>query len=133
MLSREDLDKYIMETYGVTAEFPWIQYPDFSVYRHTGNRKWFAVVMNLPRSKFGLSDDETVDAVNLKCDPIMTGSLHKEKGIYPGYHMNKSYWISVLLDGTVDEEKLKWLLDISYDLTNSKTRKKRKTNSGKKD
>ena len=129
MLSRENLDKYISETYGVTAEFPWIQYPGFAVYRHGNNKKWFAVVMNLPGSKFGLPD-ETVDAVNLKCDPIMTGSLHKEKGIYPGYHMNKSYWISVLLDGSVDDEKLKWLLDISYDLTNAKIRSKRKKNSG---
>ncbi len=126
MLSRENLDKYISETYGITSEYPWIQYPSFAVYRHTGNKKWFAVVMNLPRSKFGLSDDETVDVVNLKCDPIMTGSLHKEKGIYPGYHMNKSYWISVFLDGSVDDEKLKWLLDVSFDLTKSKIRNKRK-------
>lgn len=129
MLNRENLDKYISETYGVAAEFPWIQYPSFAVYRHTGNKKWFAVVMNLHKSKFGLPDDETVDVVNLKCDPIMTGSLHSDKGIYPAYHMNKSCWISVLLDGTVDNEKLKWLLDISYDLTDSKIRNKRKTNS----
>ena len=133
MLCREDLDKYISETYGVTAEFPWIQYPGFAVYRHAGNKKWFAVVMNLPRSKFSLSDDETVDVVNLNCDPIMTGSLHMEKGIYPGYHMNKSYWVSVFLDGTVDDEKLKWLLDISFDLTDSKIRSKRKIHSEPKD
>ena len=89
MPSRENLDKYIQETYGVTAEFPWLQYPGFAVYRHNNNQKWFAVVMNLSRSKFGLPDDKTVDAVNLKCDPIMTGSLHKENGIYPAYHIRK--------------------------------------------
>lgn len=89
--------------------------------------------MNLPMSKFGLSEDKTVDVVNLKCDPIMTGSLHKENGIYPAYHMNKSYWISVLLDGTVDDEKLKYLLDISFDLTNSKIRNKRKITDEQKD
>lgn len=129
MLNRENLDKYISETYGVTAEYPWIQYPGFAVYRHNGNKKWFAVVMNLSKSKFGLPEDETVDVVNLKCDPIMTGSLHKDNGIYPGYHMNKSYWVSAFLNGTVEDEKLKWLLDISFDLTNSKIRNKRKTNS----
>ncbi len=133
MFSRENLDKYISEIYGITAEFPWIQNPGFAVYRHAGNKKWFAVVMNLPMSKFGLSEDKTVDVVNLKCDPIMTGSLHKENGIYPAYHMNKSYWISVLLDGTVDDEKLKYLLDISFDLTNSKIRNKRKTTDEQKD
>lgn len=124
MLSRENLDKFILEAYGVAAEFPWIQYPGFAVYRHSGNKKWFAVVMNLPMSKFGLTDDKMVDVVNLKCDPIMIGSLRKENGIYPAYHMNKSYWISVLLDGTVDDEKMKWLLDISFDLTNTKTKSK---------
>lgn len=133
MFSRENLDKYISEIYGITAEFPWIQYPGFAVYRHAGNKKCFAVVMNLPMSKFGLSEDKTVDVVNLKCDPIMTGSLHKENGIYPAYHMNKSYWISVLLDGTVDDEKLKYLLDISFDLTNSKIRNKRKITDEQKD
>ena len=123
MFNRENLDKYISEVYGVTAEFPWIQYPGFAVYRHGSNKKWFAVVMNLPMSKFGLSDDKTVDVVNLKCDPIMIGSLHKENSIFPAYHMNKSHWISVLLDGSVDDERLKWLLDISFDLTNSKIKK----------
>ncbi len=132
MLNRENLDKYISEIYGVTSEYPWLQYPGFAVYRHRGNKKWFAVVMNLPKSKIGLSGDEVVNVVNLKCDPIMTGSLHKEKGIYPAYHMNKSYWISVFLDGTVDDEKLKWLLDISYDLTASKVRSKRKATDGQK-
>lgn len=48
MQGRENLDKYISETYGITSEYPWIQYPSFAVYRHMGNKKWFAVVMNLP-------------------------------------------------------------------------------------
>lgn len=126
MLNRENLDKHISETYGVTAEFPWIQYPSFAVYRHSNNKKWFAVVMNLHKSKLGLPEDETVDVVNIKCDPIMTGSLHKDDGIFPGYHMNKSYWITVLLDGSVDDEKLKWLLDLSFDLTNETVRKNKK-------
>lgn len=117
MLNREELNKFISETYGAAAEFPWHQYPDFAVYRHEGNKKWFAVVMNLPMSKFGLPDDKTVNVVNLKCDPLMTGSLQRESGIFPAYHMNKLHWISVLLDGTVDDEKLKWLLDISFELT----------------
>lgn len=120
MLNRESLDKYIAEAYGVTSEFPWVQYPGFAVYRHNGNKKWFAVVMNLHKSKFGLPEDEMIDVVNLKCDPVMTGSLHKDGGIYPAYHMNKAYWISVFLDGSVDDEKLKWLLDISHSLTNKK-------------
>ena len=124
MSYRKDLDEYITEAYGQSAEFPWIKYPDFAVYRHSSNKKWFAVIMNLPKSKFGLSQDGTVDVVNLKCDPLLIGSLIKENGIFPGYHMNKNYWISVLLDGSVENEQLKWLLDISFNLTDKKTKKR---------
>ncbi|MBQ8029797.1 MAG: MmcQ/YjbR family DNA-binding protein [Clostridia bacterium] len=123
MLNRKNLSTFISEIYGVEAEYPWIKYPGFAVYRHDSNKKWFAVVMNLNKSKLGLSSDETVDVVNLKCDPIMIGSLLKEKGIFPGYHMNKSYWITVFLDGSVEDEKIKWLVDLSYDLTNVKIKK----------
>ena len=32
--------------------------------------------------------------------------------------MNKDNWITILLDGTAEEEIIKELLEISYDLTN---------------
>ena len=120
MLNRENIGKYISEKYGIDAEYPWMQYPTNAVYRHTSNKKWFAVVMTLPKLKLGLKTEERVDVVNFKCDPIMVGSLHNDEGIFPGYHMNKNYWITVLLDGTVDDEKIKMLLDISFELTDKK-------------
>ena len=40
-----------------------------------------------------------------------------EPGIFPGWHMNKAHWLSVALDGSVDEEKLRFLVDMSYELT----------------
>ncbi len=123
MLDRKNLDKYITETYGTVAEFPWMKYSDHAVYRHSSNNKWFALIMDIPKSRLGLESDDIVNVVNLKNDPIMIGSLQKDDGIFPGYHMNKSYWITVLLDGTVDDEKLKWLLDISFQLTNKSKQK----------
>lgn len=123
MLNRASFDKFITDYYGVKAEYPWAQYPAHAVYRHSSNKKWFAVVMTLPKSKLGLSEEGTADVVNLKCDPVMTGALYKEQGIFPAYHMNKTYWISILLDGSVGDEKIKWLLDLSYDLTNRKLKK----------
>ncbi len=61
-----------------------------------------------------------IDVVNLKCEPIMTDSLYRYDGIYPAYHINKVNWIAVFLDGSVDDEKLKWLIDISHTLTKKK-------------
>ena len=50
----------------------------------------------------------------------MIGSLRKEKGILPAYHMNKEHWITVLLDGSVEKQKIYDLIEISYDLTRKK-------------
>lgn len=124
MADRKSFDKYITETYGVTADFPWLDYPGYAVYRHKENKKWFAVVMDIPKSKLGVPEEGMTDVVNLKCDPLLIGSLLNEEGIFPGYHMNKAYWITVLLDGTVDEEKLSFLLDLSFELTHKPKRKK---------
>jgi len=41
-------------------------------------------------------------------------------GIFPAYHMSKRHWITAILDGRVEDDKLKWLLDVSYDLTGIK-------------
>ena len=125
MLNRINLDKYISDTYDVSADYPWISNPEFAVYRHKSSKKWFGVVMTIPRTKLGLERDLNVDVINLKCDPLLIGSLCKENGIFPAYHMNKSYWISVLLDSTVDDEKIKWLLNLSFDLTKNKKKTKK--------
>lgn len=56
---------------------------------------------------------ETTDSGS--CDPLLTGSLVHENGFYPAYHMNKNSWITIALDGKADEEKIKWLLDMSFE------------------
>lgn len=125
MMNKQNLQKYIAEIYGVTPDFPWESNPSFAVYRHAGNRKWFALVMDIQKSRLGLREDGMIDIVNLKCDPVLIGSLRREKGIFPAYHMSKDKWISVALDGSVDDEQLKMLLDMSYDLTALKFKRKK--------
>ena len=39
--------------------------------------------------------------------------------------MNKTHWITILLDGTLPESELFWLLDESYALTMPKPRKRK--------
>lgn len=124
-MDRKELVDYIYEIYGAKDEYPWESAPGYAVFRHSDNKKWFAVIMNISKSKLGLSETEVADVVNLKCDPILIGSLRNEKGIFPAYHMSKTNWISVLLDGSVDDDKFKWLLDISFDLTMKKTKNKK--------
>jgi len=119
-MTREQLEQYITETYSVEAEHPWASSPDNTVFRHNGNRKWFALLMQIPRDKLGLPSQESIHVMNLKCDPRVIGSVRALPGVFPAYHMNKSNWITVVLDGSVDQEQLLWLLEQSYDLTNTK-------------
>lgn len=83
--------------------------------------------MDVPKNKLGLEGADALDVVNLKCDPILIGSLRKEPGIFPAYHMSKANWVSVALDGSVSDEQIKLLLDMSHDATAPKV--KRKTNN----
>lgn len=82
-MNHQELKNFILETYPASADHPWLQYPNYEVFRHNSNQKWFAVVMELPKSKLGLQGEERMDVVNLKCDPILTGSLLTEKGFFP--------------------------------------------------
>lgn len=125
-MNRTELINYITEIYSADAEYPFMQYPDAAVFRHANNKKWFAVIMNVQKRKLGVDDDGTTDIVNLKCDPILAGSLRGDAGIFPAYHMSKTNWISVALDGSVEAEKIKWLLDLSFELTSKKTKTTRR-------
>ncbi len=113
------IKQYIAEQYNSDEEHPWFKFPEYSVFRHKNNQKWFALIMDIPKSKIGLSGNEKINVLDVKCDPVMIGSLLNEKGFFPAYHMSKSSWITIALDGSVDDEKIKWLIDLSYDLTAS--------------
>lgn len=125
-MTREELFQHILDVYAVEPDYPWAKYPEYAVFRHANNKKWFALVSVVERDKLGLSGQGLIDIVNVKCDPILIGSLLAEPGFFPGYHMNKGSWLTMALDGSADSEKIKFLLNISYDLTGVKTKKRKK-------
>ena len=116
-MNRQELTAYLTGTYSVEGEHLFSKYPRFLVFRHNGNRKWFAVIMDIPRKNLGLPGDGEISVVNLKCDTRLIGSFREEPGIFPGWHMNKAHWLSVALDGTVEDEKIRFMVDMSYELT----------------
>lgn len=102
-----------------------MKHPNYEVFRHSNNQKWFALIMDIPKGKLGLPGSDLLDVVNLKCDTILIGSLRCEPGFFPAYHMNKDSWITVALDGSVSDDKIKMLLDASYDATAPRARPKK--------
>ena len=116
-MTRSELAAYLTDTYSATGENLFARYPSFQVFRHQGNKKWFAVIMDIPRKNLRLPGEGEISVVNLKCDTRLIGSFREEPGIFPGWHMNKAHWLSVALDGTVEDEKIRFLVDMSYVLT----------------
>lgn len=123
-MNRDKLKRFIKENYNAESDHPWLTFPYYEVFRHSSNKKWFALVMDVPKSKLGLQGNEPLDVVNFKCNPILIGSLLDEPGFFPAYHMSKASWITVALDGSVADDKIKMLLDMSYDATAPKLHKK---------
>jgi predicted DNA-binding protein (MmcQ/YjbR family) len=59
--------------------------------------------------------------VNLKSDPSRALELRAAyAGIRPGYHQDKRHWNSVDLDGSLDGDLVRGLVEDSYDLVVAK-------------
>ena len=109
--------QYIKEKYDVEPAFLWEKFPDTAAFRHWKTLKWFGVMMTVQKKKLGIDAEGKVEALVIKCDPILIGTLINGKGYLPAYHMNKEHWITVLLDGSVPESEICDLIDLSYSLT----------------
>lgn len=124
-MNRTEVEAFIRQEFGgVIVDYPWESTPSYAVYRHTENRKWFALVANVDHQALHLGCDGEVDFINLKCDPDLIDDLLREPGILPAYHMNKRHWIAILLDRNFPVEQLQSLVALSYRLT-SKTHRSR--------
>lgn len=123
---REEVFEYVKKKYKSEIEYLWSRSPDSAVFRHDDNNKWYGLVMDVPKSKLGLSGDERVDVLNVKADDLLHHDmLMQQEGYLPGYHMNRKNWISILLDGTVPIEEICDMIDMSYGATASKKNKSR--------
>lgn len=105
---------------GIKPYFPFSEspYDECGAFRHDGNKKWFALVMNVARGAVLKNGDKSrVDAMNLKSADVQ-GDLRP--GVFPAYHMNHRLWITVLLDDTLADEEVMRLAENSFALTAGK-------------
>ena len=121
-MTKQEFLKYSLSTYGTSPDYPFDENFETAVLRHTDNRKWYALVMRVPRRKFGFDSDEVIDVVNLKLPTEMFGSFGAADGVYPAYHMNKLHWISVLLPDAPDDV-VQFLVNVSFEATKSLKKK----------
>ena len=114
-MNRDKVINYVFNKYNVRPSYLWDKYPLYAVFKNDKG-KWFGLIMNISKDKLGLDSNEEVFILNVKYYPDLIGSLRLSKGIFKAYHMNKEHWVSVILDDTVSEEKIKELIDVSYEL-----------------
>ncbi len=115
---RLELYEYIKSKYSAEPEYLWLNFPDYAVFRHSDNNKWFALIADVEKSKLGISGKGRVDIINVKVsDPLLIDMLVDGKSFFRGYHMSKKSWLSVLLDGSADMKQIRRLIDESYTAT----------------
>ena len=96
----EQIHEYCLSKKEVTESFP---FDDSTLVFKVFNRMF--ALMNL-------EGDLTI---NLKCDPEQAMELREiYPAVRPGYHMNKKYWNTVIIDGSVSDTILKTWIDHSY-------------------
>ena len=86
--------------------------PETSVFKIAG--KVFAI-SRLEKEPFDVS---------VKCDPELGETLREtHESIVPGYHLNKRHWITITVNREVADERVRELIEDSYDLVKPRPRK----------
>ncbi len=117
-MNLESFREYCFKKKGVTEEFPFGE--DTLVFKVAGKI-------------FAITDVETFESINLKCDPEKAIELREQyDAVQPGYHMNKKHWNTVMVDGSVSDKLLREWIDHSYELVANKNNLSVKRHKGRK-
>ena len=85
----------------------------------------YTLVFYVGSKLFALTDLQTPNSVNLKCDPEQAIELRERyMGIVPRYHMNKKHWNTVVFNADVSDKLILDLLHNSYQLVWNKLPRK---------
>ena len=116
--NREFVLRFCKEKYGTEPEYLWMDEPTFAVLRHGDNKKWYALLMSVSRSKLGAEchTDEAADilvdqAGEAQLDPELTHASMQE--IVDG-----NYWTTddpTAVPGTVNLEAAQAYIDFLYE------------------
>ncbi len=114
--------KLIKEKYGDEPEFKWESSPGTATFSNKDSKKWYGIIMNIDKSKLEENTSGEVEIINIKLDPTKIKTLLTEKGFYPAYHMNKKYWITIILNDTIEDKLIMELISESYAYTVNKNK-----------
>jgi len=116
-MTREQVFTYVKRKYKVEPDHPFQGDSDSAVLRHSDTGKWFALLMSVRADKLGHDSEERLEVITMKSEPMLIDSLIRKEGYHRAYHMNKTQWLTIELNGGVPEEEIKRLIDMSFGLT----------------
>ena len=117
------ITRLIADKYGDMPEFLWEKYDDSGIFRNPASNKWYAAILDVDRSRLLPDKKGFTEVINLKLEVEHVQQIIKEPNFYPAYHMNKKYWISIILDDSVADNVIMKLVEESHGLC-GKSRKK---------
>ena len=107
---------YAKNTYGSDPEFLWEDSPRCAILRRADTGKWYCVIMAVAARRIGIENDGEIEIINLHGIPEDITADVGKNGIYPGWHMNKKHWYTVVPDGALPLDELCRRVDESYRL-----------------
>ncbi len=107
---------HVRDTYGDEPEFLWQNFPDNAIWRRKDSQKWYGVILTVPKSKLGAASNEIVEILDLHLSPEQMTSTVDNKLYFPGWHMNKKSWYTVILNGSIPTDEICLRIAESYKL-----------------
>lgn len=108
--------EFVREIYGDELEFLWTKSPENAVWRRKDNKKWYGAILTVAGTKIGLETDKIEEIIDLRMNPAEAETILSRKHYYPGWHMNKKSWYTLVLNGSIPDEELKERIKESYQL-----------------
>ena len=111
-MTREDVIRYLLSKPYAIEDYPF----DFVTPVYKVGGKMFALVSGHDKERLN---------INLKNKPEENEALRAAyETIIPGYHQNKRHWNTLYLDGNLEDEFIKKLIDDSYEIVYQSLTKK---------
>ncbi len=114
---RSNILKYVCEQYGTLPDYPWKEYQEHATLKNEKG-KWYGLLAKIPAKCLGLPSNSKIDILNVKLAPEKIVQLIDSAQYYAAYHMNKKYWMTILLNENTDLNMVYKLLDESYQAVN---------------
>lgn len=108
--------EYVRKKYGDELEFLWTKFPDNAVWRRKDNQKWYGAVLTVSGRKIGLNTDKIVEIIDLRMEAENRENILSKKHYYPGWHMNKKSWYTLVFDDCISDEEMQMRITESYEL-----------------